>query len=43
LNQRKKTQGFRLPGTFTRWVRDLSLPFPPHLPIPCAFASWRLR
>jgi|ERR1035437_5492021 hypothetical protein len=36
-----KTQGFRLLGTFTRWVRNLSLSFPPHLPAPCVLASWR--
>ena len=43
--QRRKgteTQGFRLLGTITRWVSHVNPCFPPHLPVLCAFASWRL-
>jgi hypothetical protein len=43
--QRRKgaaTQGFRLLGTITRWVSPVNLFSPRHLPVPCAFASWRL-
>ena len=37
-----ETQGFRLLGTFTRRGTNSSPSFPPRLPAPCAFASWRL-
>ena len=43
--QRRKgaeTQGFRLLGAITQWVSYVNLFFPGHLPVPCAFASWRL-
>jgi len=43
--QRRKgaeTQGVRLLGTITRWVSHVNLFFSRHLPVPCAFASWRL-
>ena len=45
LTQRRKvaeTQGFRLLGTITRWVSRMNPFLSPHLPVPCAFASWRL-
>ena len=32
-----KTQGFRLVGSFTRWVSKV---FSPHLPSPGGFGSW---
>jgi hypothetical protein len=37
-----KRHGFRLLGTFTRWVSHLNLFLPPHPPAPCVLASWRL-
>ena len=37
-----KTQGFRLVGSFTRWVSKFNHVFSPHLPSPDGFASWRL-
>jgi hypothetical protein len=43
--QRRKgaeTQGFRLVGAITPWVSYVTLVFPGHLPVPCAFASGRL-
>ena len=43
--QRRKgaeTQGYRLLGAITHWVSYADVFFPGHLPVPCAFASWRL-
>jgi hypothetical protein len=43
--QRRKgaeTQRLRLLSTLTRWMSHLNLSFPRHVPVPCAFASWRL-
>ena len=37
-----KTQGFRLLGSFTRWVSKFNHVFSPHLRSPGGFASWRL-
>jgi len=41
--QGAETQGFRLVvGAITHWVSYANLFFPGHLPVPYAFASWRL-